>query len=115
MLQIVSRFDSSLATEGVFFTDSNGRDTMKRVRDFRETWALNNTLEPVTSNYYPVNCFIAAKDSETMMTILTDRSEGGASLKDGSLELMVQRRLLAGGCCSAIRERERERRGGRAQ
>lgn len=45
--------------------------------------------EPVAANYYPVNSRIYIKDDRVQMTVLTDRSQGGASLVDGQLELMV--------------------------
>nr|XP_020767608.1 lysosomal alpha-mannosidase [Odocoileus virginianus texanus] len=34
------------------------------------------------------------QDGNMQLTVLTDRSQGGSSLRDGSLELMVHRRLL---------------------
>ncbi|XP_075438214.1 lysosomal alpha-mannosidase-like, partial [Ascaphus truei] len=62
-------------------------------RDTRGTWKLEQT-EPVAGNYYPVNSRIYIKDRDVQLTVLTDRSQGGASITDGSLELMVHRRLL---------------------
>jgi lysosomal alpha-mannosidase len=50
--------------------------------------------EPVAANYYPVNSRIYIKDSNLQMTILNDRSQGGASLLDGQLELMVSALIL---------------------
>jgi hypothetical protein len=43
--------------------------------------------EPVSGNYYPVNSRIFLKDVESgdQLTVLTDRSQGGASLKDGQV------------------------------
>ena len=49
----------------------------------------------MAGNYYPVNSRAYIKDaSGVQLTIMTDRSLGGSSIKDGSLELMVHRRLL---------------------
>jgi lysosomal alpha-mannosidase len=45
--------------------------------------------EPVAANYYPVNSRIFVKDKNLQMTVLNDRSQGGASLIDGQIELMV--------------------------
>ncbi|XP_063148563.1 lysosomal alpha-mannosidase [Candoia aspera] len=91
--EIISRFETNLQTEGLFYTDSNGREILERRRDYRVTWNLSQT-EPVAGNYYPVNSRIYIKDQKTQLTVLTDRSQGGSSLTDGSLELMVHRRLL---------------------
>lgn len=91
--EIISRFDTPLKTLGSFYTDSNGREVLKRRRDYRPSWELNQT-EPVAGNYYPVNSRIYITDGKTQLTVLTDRSQGGSSLRDGSLELMVHRRLL---------------------
>ncbi|XP_065912002.1 lysosomal alpha-mannosidase-like isoform X1 [Dysidea avara] len=93
--EIISRYDTNMVTNQEWFTDANGREMKSRVRNYRPTWQYNNT-EPVSGNYYPVNSRIYMQDtsSNTQFTILTDRSQGGSSLKDGSLELMVHRRLI---------------------
>ncbi|GAB1293420.1 Lysosomal alpha-mannosidase [Apodemus speciosus] len=52
--EVISRFDTPMKTKGQFFTDSNGREILKRRDDYRPTWTLNQT-EPVAGNYYPVN------------------------------------------------------------
>ncbi|XP_075062727.1 lysosomal alpha-mannosidase [Mixophyes fleayi] len=91
--EVISRFDTKLQTDGVFYTDANGRQILQRRRNFRETWPFFQT-EPVAGNYYPVNSRIYIKDKDIQLTVLTDRSQGGSSITDGSLELMVHRRLL---------------------
>ena len=44
-------------------------------------------------NYYPVNAATWLADGTTALSIVNDRSQGGSSLHDGELELMVHRRL----------------------
>jgi len=48
----------------------------------------------VAGEYYPVNFAIKTRDvgSGITLTVVTDRSQGGSSLQDGALELMVHRR-----------------------
>ncbi|NXU66747.1 MA2B1 mannosidase, partial [Horornis vulcanius] len=91
--EVISRFQTPLRTDGRFYTDSNGRQVLERRRDYRPTWNLSQS-EPVAGNYYPVNTRIFIKDQKVQLTVLTDRSQGGSSVQDGSLELMVHRRLL---------------------
>lgn len=93
--EVIARFKSNLINHKTFFTDSYGRQNIKRIIDFRETW--NYTVnEPVSGNYYPVNSriFIQDVESRMQMSVLTDRSQGGSSLKEGTIELMLHRRLL---------------------
>ena len=63
---------------------------MKRVRNKRHTWSLN-LEEPISGNYYPVTSKISLKEKERnlKLSVLTDRAEGGTSLNDGQIELMV--------------------------
>ncbi|XP_075149649.1 lysosomal alpha-mannosidase II isoform X2 [Haematobia irritans] len=91
--EIVTRFNSDIKSEGIFYTDSNGREMIKRLKDHRDTWRVK-LHEPTAGNYYPVTTKIALEDEHTRMAILTDRAQGGSSLADGSLELMIHRRLL---------------------
>lgn len=88
--EIITRFSTKLKTDMVFYTDSNGRELLKRVRNFRPTWKLSIS-EPVSVNYYPVTSKILMRDpnQNVEVAILTDRAQGGASLRDGELELMV--------------------------
>lgn len=93
--EIISRFTSDLKTSGIFYTDANGREMIKRTRDHRDTWNLNQT-EEIAGNYYPINSRIYIQDTarDIQLTVLTDRSQGGSSIQDGQVEIMVHRRLL---------------------
>ena len=87
--EIVAKYDVKLDTNESFFTDSNGRQMLKRTRNYRPTWKLDVT-EPVSANYFPVNSRIFVRDeNDQQATILTDRSQGGSSMskfKNGSFE-----------------------------
>jgi hypothetical protein len=48
-----------------------------------------NIKEPVSANYYPVTSRITLRDGDKEFSILTDRAQGGTSLHDGEVELMV--------------------------
>lgn len=87
--EIITRFDTDIQSNGIFYTDSNGREMLKRSRNHRYTWNLNLT-ENVSGNYYPVTSKIAIEDQHKRIAILTDRAQGGSSLFDGSIELMVR-------------------------
>jgi len=93
--EIIVKYSSDLSSGDKFSTDSNGRGSIQRQRDQRETWELDLT-EPIAANYYPVNSRISIRDESGngQLHILTDRSQGGASMKSGEVELMLHRRLL---------------------
>ena len=70
---------------------------MQRERNQRQTWPFDPSAEPVSSNYYPINTHIYLRsntDPRRQLRIVIDRAQGGSSLKDGQLELMLHRRLL---------------------
>ncbi|KAH8042797.1 hypothetical protein HPB51_025849 [Rhipicephalus microplus] len=87
--EIITRFDTELKNDGIFYTDSNGREIIQRRLNYRPTWNVN-IQEPVAGNYYPVNSriYIADPTEKVQFTMLTDRSQGGSSLREGSVELM---------------------------
>lgn len=86
--EIISRFYTVMRTDGVFYTDSNGREMLKRKRNHRETWDVS-IKEPIAGNYYPINTKIAIEDKTHRLSVLTDRAQGGSSIFDGTCELMV--------------------------
>ncbi|XP_048445534.1 probable alpha-mannosidase At5g13980 isoform X6 [Pyrus x bretschneideri] len=90
---IVSKITTGMKTNKRFYTDSNGRDFIERIRDYRKDWDLE-VNQPVAGNYYPINLGIYTKDNNTELSVLVDRSVGGSSIVDGQLELMLHRRLL---------------------
>uniref|UniRef100_A0A8C2XPT3 Alpha-mannosidase n=1 Tax=Cyclopterus lumpus TaxID=8103 RepID=A0A8C2XPT3_CYCLU len=91
--EVITRLDSSIQTAEYFYTDSNGREILQRKKDFRPTWILRQS-EPVAGNYYPINSRAFIKDEVDQLTVVTDRSQGGSSIQNGSLEIMLHRRLL---------------------
>lgn len=91
--EIAVQITTDMMTDRTFYTDSNGRDFIKRIRDYRSDWKLK-VDEPVAGNYYPINLGIYTVDKSTELSVLVDRSVGGSSIHDGQVELMLHRRLL---------------------
>mgnify|MGYP006089742989 CR=1 FL=1 len=99
--EIVTRWSTDLATQGIMYTDSNGRELQRRVRDARPTWLLNVT-ERIAGNYFPTTLTAQIRDegvaanaaAARQLSVITDRAQGAASVIDGTIELMVHRRLL---------------------
>ncbi|XP_034669856.1 lysosomal alpha-mannosidase [Drosophila subobscura] len=92
--EIVTVFDSEISSNGVFYTDSNGREMIKRVKDKREDFNPDLGRQPISGNYYPIVSRIALEDSNKRIALLNDRAQGGTSMQNGQLELMLHRRLV---------------------
>ncbi|KVI06110.1 Galactose mutarotase-like domain-containing protein [Cynara cardunculus var. scolymus] len=91
--EIVTQITTTINSNKTFYSDSNGRDFLQRIRDYRADWDLE-VNQPIAGNYYPINLGIYLKDHRSEFSILVDRSVGGSSIVDGQLELMLHRRLL---------------------
>ncbi|XP_041566330.1 lysosomal alpha-mannosidase-like isoform X2 [Drosophila elegans] len=105
--EFVTNFKSEISSNGVFYTDSNGRELMKRKRNMREDFVADLSRQPVSGNFYPVTSRIALQDESKRLVLLNDRSQGGASLEDGALEMLLHRRHLfndGGGVGEALNE-----------
>ena len=90
--EIVSRFTiNDFDNAESFYTDSNGREMIKRQVNQRYDYEYDPTLEPIASNYYPITSKIVIKDENKGLevAVLNDRAQGGSSLQNGVIELMV--------------------------
>ncbi|XP_015365920.1 PREDICTED: lysosomal alpha-mannosidase isoform X2 [Diuraphis noxia] len=93
--EVISRFRIPFYNNNqTFYTDSNGREMMKRILNYRPSFTLKENVENVSGNYYPITSRISLTNQKTRFSILNDRSQGGSSLQDGEIELMVHRRIL---------------------
>jgi len=72
-----------------------GMEMQKRILNYRPSWNLQ-VDQPVSGNYYPVQSTIYIEDVESneSLAILPDRAQGGSSINEGEIELMLHRRLL---------------------
>eukprot|EP00658_Telonema_sp_P-2_P006296 TRINITY_DN12405_c0_g2_i1.p1 TRINITY_DN12405_c0_g2~~TRINITY_DN12405_c0_g2_i1.p1 ORF type:complete len:488 (+),score=175.65 TRINITY_DN12405_c0_g2_i1:77-1465(+) len=93
--EVILRYSSGLKSDDTFYTDSNGKEMVKRVYNKRgKTYPQPYKIsEPVAGNYYPVNALMTLDDGTAELAVLTDVSMGGASLAGGELEFMVHRRI----------------------
>lgn len=84
--EVTINFLTNYQNNKTFYTDSNGLEEQIRVLNYRPTWPLVVT-QPTAGNYYPVNSHIGFKDisSGKKFTVLTDRSQGGSSLREGEI------------------------------
>uniref|UniRef100_A0A2H1VPQ9 SFRICE_009453 n=1 Tax=Spodoptera frugiperda TaxID=7108 RepID=A0A2H1VPQ9_SPOFR len=96
--EVFVRYVTDLSNKGVFYTDSNGRQTMKRIRDARPTFlpTIIDSSSAVAGNVYPVTSKIYIEDQRRniRLSIFTDRCQGGTSLIDGHIDLFLHRRIL---------------------
>uniref|UniRef100_A0A1A9WEQ0 Alpha-mannosidase n=1 Tax=Glossina brevipalpis TaxID=37001 RepID=A0A1A9WEQ0_9MUSC len=88
--EVITKFKSTIFNQGIFYTDSNGREMIKRSRKGSQQ-LQNNTI---SRNYHPITGRLVLEGNGTRMAILNDRAQGGSNTEEGALELMLHRRLL---------------------
>ena len=78
------RLSADIQSKGVFYTDLNGFnfDTHFRRDDL-----------PIQSQVFPMPAHAAIQDSQARLTVLSEHAQGTASLKDGAIDLFLDRRL----------------------
>lgn len=94
--ELITSFTSSdITNNGLFFTETNGRQKLLRTLNKRSDYEYNFTEEPVSSNYYPINHKIVIEDQnlKVQLAVINDRPQAGSSLKNGSIEFLIHRRL----------------------
>ncbi|XP_069364230.1 lysosomal alpha-mannosidase-like [Maniola hyperantus] len=101
--EVFIRYTTDLENEGVFYTDANGRQMVKRIRHLRPMYEPYD-LDPIAGNFYPVTSRIYIEDPKRNLrfSIFNDRSQGASSLLEGSIDLMVHRRILTDTSASFI-------------
>ena len=89
------RYDTDVASGDVFYTDSNGRETVKRVRDRRGPSypAPYKISEPVAGNYYPINALASINDDCVEFDVMLTRHWAAHRSVRDRFEFMVHRRL----------------------
>jgi hypothetical protein len=92
----------NLNNHGIFHTDAAGLGMQKRVRGENYAWGwtpkVTSQFLNITANYNPVNSAIRIEDPATKdrVTLMPDRPQGGSSVQDGEVELMIHRRMARG-------------------
>jgi len=97
--EVVNRVTTKLSTKNKFYTDANARQIVTRKLGVHGDLKNFNITDFIGGNYYPINAHISVKDelADKQLTMLVDRGQGGSSLNDGQLELMVHRRHVLEG------------------
>lgn len=84
-LELIIRYKTNISSNGVFFSDMNGFQMARR--EFY-------TKIPLQGNYYPMPSQAFIQDPKGIrLTVHTKQAVGVASLEDGQLEMMMDRRL----------------------
>ena len=89
-----------LRSEGVFWTDANGLQLMQRKRRENATGVNYTVFEPIAQNMFPATSMAVIRDAHGAggLSLNFDASHAASSPTDGTLELLMHRRLLDHGC-----------------
>lgn len=82
--EVVMRLDSDVKSARTFYTDTNGFQMLKRI--------YHNNI-PIEANYYPATDAVFLEDDVTRVTLLLSHGHGVTSPKEGSIEVMLDRRM----------------------
>eukprot|EP00980_Cylindrotheca_fusiformis_P004846 scaffold1034_cov127-Cylindrotheca_fusiformis.AAC.27 len=78
------RFSADIQNEGVFHTDLNGFNFDKH---------YHRSDLPIQAQVYPMPTLASIEDSKQRLTVLSEHAQGTASLKEGKIDVWLDRRL----------------------
>jgi len=82
--ELILRLTSDVQSGSTFYTDQNGFNMMRRQRF---------STFPVEANYYPATSAVFVEDDQLRLSLLLLQPSGVTSQTEGSLEVMLDRRL----------------------
>jgi hypothetical protein len=91
--EVILRIATDIQSNGEFFTDSQGLELQRRIRNDHPNFPYTVT-EPVAANFYPCNVYAVVKDQTKSLAVVTDYSRSTSSMEDGELEFLFIRRLI---------------------
>jgi hypothetical protein len=78
------RFSADVQNKGVFHTDLNG---------FNFDTHYHRSDMPIQAQVYPMPTHASIEDSQQRLTVLSEHAQGTASLKEGKIDVWLDRRL----------------------
>ena len=81
--ELIVRFKTSINNENIFYTDQNSFQLIGRKTGTGE----------IEENYYPITSMMVIEDDEKRLTLHTAQPHGAASLQNGWMEVMLDRRV----------------------
>jgi len=82
--ELILRLNSDIHSGNTFYTDQNGFHMMKRRRF---------STFPIEANYYPATTAVFIEDNQLRLSLLLSQPVGVSSQTEGSLEVMLDRKL----------------------
>jgi lysosomal alpha-mannosidase len=96
-VEVIMTLATDVDSQGIWYTDSQALEMQQRVRNSRPNYPYTVT-EPIASNFFPCNAFAFMNSSNASIpknvAVMGDRSRATASINDGELQFLVQRRLI---------------------
>lgn len=83
--ELALRIHTAIDSQGTFFTDLNGFQVQPR-RYLKKL--------PLQANFYPMPVMAYIQDAQNRLTLHTAQALGVSSLRDGQLEVILDRRLM---------------------
>ncbi|XP_033736441.1 alpha-mannosidase 2x-like [Pecten maximus] len=85
-LELIVRFVTNINSSGILYTDNNG------FQHSRRTYRKDT---PIAGNYYPITTNAVIQDNSARFTVHATHAHGVASLRDGELEIMLDRHPMS--------------------
>lgn len=94
--EVFVRYSSSIKSEGLWFTDANGREYQQRKRQYRPSFKLPAAAAALASNIYPITTGCRLQDNAQslqprQMHVAVDHAHGAVSLANGQLDIHLHR------------------------
>ncbi|KRX03867.1 Glycoside hydrolase/deacetylase, beta/alpha-barrel [Pseudocohnilembus persalinus] len=82
----------NIKNNNFFYTDSNGLFRIKRQINKQQKYQQHFDIgNKIPGNFYPITRFLTINDTNSRLTVFTDRTQGASSLKNGTIQLNIYR------------------------
>jgi hypothetical protein len=89
--EVFVRYNTDIKSQGLWFTDANGREYQQRRRQYRPSFDLPASSAELAGNIYPITTGCYQQDNKSAVHVAVDRAQGVVSLADGQMDVHLHR------------------------